>query len=151
MESRFAVASFGVLGYELNLNDAKSEDVASVKAQIELYKQYRKTLQFGDFFRLKTGNICEWSIVSRDKSQAVTMVMQREVQPNNPYLRIEQAGLDENAKYHFYGRKLEYNLKGFGDFSDNLFFGTKDAQIGSTVVKDAPWVSQVSTENNEII
>jgi hypothetical protein len=43
------------------------------------------------------------------------------------------------------------NLKGFGDFSDNLFFGTKDAQIGSTVVKDAPWVSQVSTENNEII
>ena len=43
------------------------------------------------------------------------------------------------------------NLKGFGNFSDNLFFGTKDAQIGDTVVKDAPWVSQVSTENNEII
>lgn len=120
MESRFAVASFGVLGYELNLNDAKSEDVASVEAQIELYKQYRKTLQFGDFYRLKSGNICEWSIVSRDKSQAVTMVMQREVQPNNPYLRIEQAGLDENAKYHFYGRKLEYNLKGFGDLVNTV-------------------------------
>lgn len=43
------------------------------------------------------------------------------------------------------------NLKGFGNFSDNLFFGTKDADIGDTVVKDAPWVSQVSTENNEII
>ena len=47
---------------------------------------------------------------------------------------------------------LEYkNLKGFGDFSDNLFFGTKDAELNGTVVKDAPWVSQVSTENNEII
>ena len=43
------------------------------------------------------------------------------------------------------------NLKGFGDFSDNLFFGTKDAELNGTVVKDAPWVSQVSTENNEII
>ena len=43
------------------------------------------------------------------------------------------------------------NLKGFGDFSDNLFFGTKDAELNGTVVKDAPWVSQISTENNEII
>lgn len=43
------------------------------------------------------------------------------------------------------------NLKGFGNFSDNLFFGTKDADVGGTVVKDAPWVSQISTENNEII
>ena len=43
------------------------------------------------------------------------------------------------------------NLKGFGNFKDNLFFGTKDADVGGTVVKDAPWVSQISTENNEII
>ena len=43
------------------------------------------------------------------------------------------------------------NLKGFGDFSDNLFFGTKDAELNDTVVKDAPWVSQVSTENNEVV
>ena len=56
IESRFAVASFGVLGYELNLNDVSSEDIASVKAQIELYKSYRKTLQFGDFYRLNEGN-----------------------------------------------------------------------------------------------
>lgn len=43
------------------------------------------------------------------------------------------------------------NLKGFGDFSDNLKFGTKDAQLNEEVVKDAPWVSQVSTQNNELI
>ena len=43
------------------------------------------------------------------------------------------------------------NLKGFGDFSDNLKFGTKDAQLNEEVVKDAPWVSQVSTRNNELI
>jgi hypothetical protein len=43
------------------------------------------------------------------------------------------------------------NLKGYGNFSDNLFFGTKDAVLNEEVVKDAPWVSQVSTKNNEII
>lgn len=120
LESRFAVASFGVLGYELNLNDSKAEDIAAVKAQIELYKQYRRTLQFGDFYRLKDGNIYEWSIVDKDKNTAVTMVMQREIKAGEQYLRIDQAGLDEATEYHFFGRKLEYNLKGFGDLVNTV-------------------------------
>lgn len=120
IESRFAVASFGVLGYELNLNDAKKEDVAAVEAQIELYKEYRKTLQFGDFYRHKSGNIYEWSIVDKDKKCAVTMLMQREVQPSQAYTRIEQAGLDPETNYHFYGRALEYNIKGFGDLVNTV-------------------------------
>ena len=120
IESRFAVASFGVLGYELNLNDAKAEDIASVKAQIELYKQYRRTLQFGDFYRLKDGNIYEWSIVDKNKETAVTMLMQREIMAGEQYLRIDQAGLEPTQKYHFFGRKLEYNLKGFGDLVNTV-------------------------------
>ncbi len=120
IESRFAVASFGVLGYELNLNDSKAEDIASVKAQIELYKQYRSTLQFGDFYRLKDGNIYEWSIVDKDKNTAVTMVMQRRIMAGEQYLRIDQTGLEPETKYHFFGRKLEYNLKGFGDLVNTV-------------------------------
>lgn len=47
---------------------------------------------------------------------------------------------------------LEYeNLKGFGGYVDNLKFGTKDAQLNETIVKDAPWVSQVSTKNEELL
>ncbi|MCR4568448.1 MAG: alpha-galactosidase [Pseudobutyrivibrio sp.] len=115
IESRFAVAAFGVLGYELNLNDAKAEDLAAVTAQIELYKKYRKTLQYGDFYRLKEGNIYEWSIVDKDKSRGVTMVMQQLMKPGEQYLKIEQAGLANEANYHFFGQKLEHNVKGFGD------------------------------------
>ena len=120
LESRFAVASFGVLGYELNLNDCSGEDIASVKAQIELYKQYRHTLQFGDFYRLKDGNIYEWSIVDKTKNTAVTMVMQKEIKAGEQYLRIHQAGLDDEATYHFFGRKLEFNVKGFGDLVNTV-------------------------------
>jgi hypothetical protein len=43
------------------------------------------------------------------------------------------------------------NLKGFGNFSDNLFFGTKDAEFDGEVVKDAPWVSQVTINKDEIL
>jgi alpha-galactosidase len=120
IESRFAVASFGVLGYELNLNDIKPEDLSSVKAQIELYKQYRRTLQFGQFYRHRSDNIYQWSIVSKDKETAVSMVMQREIKPGEQYLRIDATGLDPESKYHFYGRKLEYNLKGFGDLVNTV-------------------------------
>ncbi len=120
LESRFAVASFGVLGYELNLNDCSANDLAAVKAQIELYKQYRKVLQYGDFYRLKDGNIFEWSIVNKNKTTAVTMVMQREIKAGEQYLRIDQTGLDDDFKYHFFGRQLEYNVKGFGDLVNTV-------------------------------
>jgi alpha-galactosidase len=120
LESRFAVASFGVLGYELNLNDMKSEDIAAVKAQIELYKQYRKTLQFGDFYRHRADNIYQWSIVDKDKSTSVSMLMQREIVAGDQYLKLEMAGLDPQTKYHFFGRKLEYNVKGFGDLVNTV-------------------------------
>ena len=51
LETRFNVASFGVLGYECNLCDMNSEELAAVKAQIEVYKQWREVLQRGDFYR----------------------------------------------------------------------------------------------------
>lgn len=120
MESRFSVASFGVLGYELNLCDMNNEDLAAVAVQIELYKKYRKTLQFGDLYRLMDGNIVEWSIVDKDKSTAVTMVMQKQVEAGNQYLKIKQVGLDPSGEYHFFGRKLEHNLKGFGDLVNTV-------------------------------
>ena len=115
LESRFAVASFGVLGYEFNLCDLNKEDLAAIKAQVELYKQYRQVLQFGDFYRLRDDNIFQWNIVSEDKETAIGMLMQREVQPGQQYLRFRCAGLDAATNYHFSGRKLEYNIKGFGD------------------------------------
>ncbi len=115
LESRFAVASFGVLGYEINLCDAKAEDIAEMKQQIEIYKKYRKTMQYGDFYRSMAGNVYEWTVVAPDKSEAVGMIMQREVQPNNMYLEFHARGLDNDATYHFTGRSLKYNVKNFGD------------------------------------
>lgn len=129
IETRFHVASFGVCGYECNLCDMKSEDVAAIKAQIELYKKWRSVLQFGSFYRGRSfytgaqvshvdgsaGNITEWTCVAPDKSKAVGMLMQKLVEPNTMYAYYKAKGLDPEKEYHFYNRILKYNVKNFGD------------------------------------
>lgn len=115
IESRFAVASFGVLGYECNLCDMKKEDIESIKAQIALYKEYRSVWQFGEFYRVKYGNEVQWNVVSEDKKTAIGMVMQREVQPNAMFGRLQAKGLDPKETYHFTNLPRKYNIKEFGD------------------------------------
>ena len=114
IESRFSVASFGVLGYELNLNDMKAEDIAAVKAQIDLYKKYRKTLQFGDFYRHRADNIYQWSIVDKDKNTAIAMLMQQEIKAGEQQLDLQLAGLNADTKYNFFGYTLDCTPKGIG-------------------------------------
>ena len=64
IESRFDVAAFGVLGYELDLTKLDDEDKASVRAQIGFYKQYRHVFQLGDFRPLASEdeNLVWWSV-----------------------------------------------------------------------------------------
>ena len=115
LESRFEVAAFGVLGYELNLPDLKREDYEKVKVQTALYKQWRGLLQYGSFYRLSTDRLVSWLAVSPDRKRAVGMIMQGLVTPNWQQHVFRAAGLDPDALYHFYGRDIKYNVKGFGD------------------------------------
>lgn len=131
IESRFAVAAFGSLGYECNLCDMSREDLEAVKAQIELYKSWRDTLQKGVFYRISSfdddvtatagvlsntsANSTQWCAVSEDKKRAVGFVMQRTVIPNTQYGCFKARGLEPEQMYHFYNRKLKYNIKEFGD------------------------------------
>ena len=132
LETRFNVASFGVFGYECNFCDMKKEDLAAIKAQIELYKQWREVLQTGSFYRGRTfngnisalengqGNCMEWTCVSKDQKKAVGFLMQRLVVPNTRYEYYKAKGLLEDAKYHFYNRQLKYNVKEFGDLVNTI-------------------------------
>ena len=106
LESRFNTAAFGILGYECNLCDMKKEDLAAIKAQIELYKHWRKDMQFGNFYRGRGynngayGNITEWTCVSPDKKRAVGYIAQKLVSPNTQYEYFKAKGLEKDKKYH---------------------------------------------------
>ena len=132
LETRFNVASFGICGYECNLVDMNKEELSAIKEQIAVYKKWREVLQFGNFYRGRTfyakdashpsevldngqNNFVEWTCVSKDMDKAVGMIMQKLVAPNTQYTYYKPLGLDEDTLYHFYNRKLKYNVKNFGD------------------------------------
>lgn len=121
LSTRFHVAAFGVLGYECHLAEMSKEDVKEIKAQIELYKQWRDVLQFGNFYRGRTeDNIVEWTCVSPDKKKAVGMVLQKLVNPNTSYETYTPKGLDPEKMYHFTNRQLQFDLKGFGSLVNQV-------------------------------
>ena len=51
LSTRFNVASFGVLGYELDLKYLSPAEKKEIKKQIELYKAYRDVFQYGKLYR----------------------------------------------------------------------------------------------------
>jgi alpha-galactosidase len=137
LASRFAVASFGVLGYECNLCDATKEDKEAIKEQIALYKKYRSVWQQGDFYRVAAGNQYQWNVVSKDKKTAIGMIMQREVQPNAMFAKFTAKGLDPEKTYHFFGQQKKYNIKEFGDLVNTAapFHVKPDSLVHNTLAK----------------
>jgi alpha-galactosidase len=51
LSTRFHVASFGVLGYELDFGELTPNERKQIKDQIAFYKTHRRLLQFGRFSR----------------------------------------------------------------------------------------------------
>ena len=132
IETRFGVAAFGLLGYELNLCEISSDDAVKIKKQIELYKQFRQTFQFGKFYRSDSANIAaEYSIdrfglsesqnimqltvVSEDAKEAVSGIIQDRSVANKKDLWIQIPGLDDDTLYNLANVKFESNIMDFGD------------------------------------
>ena len=137
LESRFAVASFGMLGYECNLCEMSKDDLEAIRAQIALYKAYRDVWQWGDFYRLEAGNQYQWMVVSKDKKKAIGMMMQREVQPGAMFQRFVAKGLDEKKTYHFFGLPRKYNIKEFGTLINMVspIHVKQDSLLHNTIAK----------------
>ncbi|MBN2221918.1 MAG: alpha-galactosidase, partial [Vallitaleaceae bacterium] len=123
LETRFHIALFGLLGYECNLNELSKEEQAEVREQIRIYKQWREVLQFGDFYRIRRKdlqNVSSWITVSTDRKKAVGMLMQDQVIPNQPHWSFRARGLEPNALYRIYGRKMRYDIRVFGDLINTI-------------------------------
>lgn len=137
LTTRFAVAAFGVCGYECNLCDMNKEELDEIKVQIALYKEWREVLQKGRFYRGRNGNVHEWTCVSQDQSKAVGMIMQELVVPNTQFEQYFAKGLNPQTKYHFYNRELKYNLKLFGDLVNTVspIHVKQDSLVHNTLAK----------------
>lgn len=110
LETRFNVALYGAFGYEMDVTKLSDEEKEIVKRQIAFYKKYRKTMQFGDFFRLGDaleGEASGFIAVNAQKTEAVaTLVMNKRWGYYDA--KISLKGLDEGTVYEVSVRSQAY-------------------------------------------
>ena len=116
LESRFNVAAFGLLGYELDLTKVSVFDKKVIAKQIDFYKKHRMTLQFGTFYRNGSPfdqNITTWYAL-RD-SEIVLGYYQKLQRPCVQLESIKIHGLDDQRNYCFETRTQYQNIATFGE------------------------------------
>ncbi|XJZ26713.1 alpha-galactosidase [Bacillota bacterium Lsc_1132] len=143
LETRANVAYFGAFGYELDVTKMSEQEKKKVKNQINFYKENRKLLQRGSFYRLlspfeKDGNVTSWIVVSEDQKEAIVGRYQVLGKPNPGYERLMLKGLNDEMEYKiegiqgtFYGDELmnagillDQTVSGslqWGDFTSQIF------------------------------
>lgn len=101
LSTRFNVAAFGALGYELDLGELSPQEKKQVAEQIEWYKKCRPTLQYGDFFRIPTRRreLVSWTAISLDRKQAVVLLAQRLCMAAPPADYLTVPALSPTARY----------------------------------------------------
>ncbi len=117
IETRFNVAAFGLVGYEMDMTEMTSFDRKCVKAQIAWYKAHRSLLQFGDFYRIPIpgeGGRRVWMCVSPDRREAVALFFQERATPPRTRDILPMRGLDESLDYDVTGREQFISISAFG-------------------------------------
>ncbi len=117
IESRFDVAAFGCLGYELDLGNLSAAEEKAVAAQIAFYKQHRRLFQFGTFHRLSSpfdGEWCSWMVVSEDKTEAMVLDAIGRMEPNSETEPLLLTGLDPDKCYEVTVRPQFVDVRSFG-------------------------------------
>lgn len=102
LDIRGDVAMSGVFGYELDLKTLSDVERERVRQQIQFYKENRKLLQYGAFYRILSPfetNFASWIFVSEDKNEAIAFYFSKTVEAASPLHQVKLTGLDPEKKY----------------------------------------------------
>ena len=106
LSTRYHVASFGMLGYELDPLQLSDEEQQQIAHQIAEFKQNRALVEQGNFYRLADpagGRRAAWIVVSEDRREALLGVYRLDSVTNQCCEFLRLYGLDPNLKYHVEG------------------------------------------------
>ena len=137
LDTRLNVAAFGLLGYEYDLRDIPPGKRKKLKTQIETYKAWRDVLQWGQFYRVQSGNDRIWCCVSADQKRAVGLTLRALMIPNDPNQIFLARGLDETAVYRFSNVPRPVDVKRFGTLVNAIapFHIKQDSLIHDVVAR----------------
>ncbi|MDD3999507.1 MAG: alpha-galactosidase [Bacilli bacterium] len=116
LSSRYNLACFGNLGYELNLLELTKSELLEIKKQIKLYKTYREIFQYGTFYRGRSiffQNNSYFYLVDSKQETAVLGFFQGLVHPILKEDIVYLSGLKEGL-YKFKNKEEKINIKSFG-------------------------------------
>lgn len=97
------VASFGILGYELDLSKISHDKLNEIRIQLNRYKKQQKLILSGRFWRLKSpfdGNETAWEVISENGEEILVgwyKLLAKPNQRNQEYLKL--TGLKEDSYY----------------------------------------------------
>jgi alpha-galactosidase len=120
LSTRFNVATFGVLGYELDFGELTPEERRQIKRQIAFYKAHRKTLQYGRFARLDAGEGREcWQISRDDEVVAAIYNLDYHTSPARDTLRV--LNTKSGATYTLKTVEQRLKISRFGSLIKHVF------------------------------
>lgn len=125
IDDRFNVASFGVLGYELDLTKLSEEEKDALSRQVKFYKKHRKLFQYGDFYRIRDyskGNM-EWMISDSRKTvylRAYELNMPSMPNDNRLIIPLDRAGMKDKARYRITLRRVLIDRKRLGETGEKF-------------------------------
>ncbi len=123
LKMRGDVAMSGNFGYELDLTKFTDEEKAEVKKQVAEYKELRKFVPSGEFYRLKNpfeGNTAAWQVISEDGRNVFAAYFQILGKVNPGIMRMKFKALEPEAEYEVVGE-------------DKIYSGEELMQIGLLV------------------
>jgi len=122
LTTRFNVACFGCLGYELDLKYLSSAEKREIKNQITFYKQHRRTFQYGRFHRLPSlkDNKAHWQCIEPDGSKAIAGFFQTQAGASEGYDFLPLTGLDPDSRYKVSTRPQSLFIKRFSGLINHI-------------------------------
>ncbi|HEX2947112.1 MAG TPA: alpha-galactosidase [Clostridia bacterium] len=116
LATRFNVACFGCLGYELDLKYLSPAEKREIRNQIEFYKKHRRTFQYGCFDRLPSqkANKVHWQCTERNADKALAGFFQTQSGASEGYDYLPLSALDPEALYSLETRPQSLSIKRFG-------------------------------------
>ena len=120
LSTRFNVASFGVLGYELDFADLTPDELRQIKSQVEFYKAHRRTFQYGkfEFVPVDNPNQLSWQ-VSRG-NEIIAGLFQRKTSAFPYRDRLSVPSADPNKEYNVECVKQYLRIKTFGPLINHI-------------------------------
>ena len=115
VDTRYNVASMGLLGYECNLGEMSKQERKEIKKQVEEYKKTRNYYFDSDYYRfdVKEG-VHVFSEVSKDQEHACVVLFYERAETGHKTDILPLRGLNKDYYYKVTSKSYDHDIRLFG-------------------------------------